>query len=244
MLNCRILIVDDEEPARERLQRLVLSYSPHFEIEHAYNGIECLEKIASFAPRIIFLDIQMPGMNGIEVIQQLESRSGFRIIFQTAYDDFAIQAFEHSACDYLLKPIRPERLYKALDKALLETDKEDKLMQLTEKFRKNNDYIKSITVKLGNRLSSVPVKDIHYIVVQDDYTSIQIANAEYLTDHSLGNLEKILPPDHFIRCHRSFIVHTPFIDSLQQGRNMNILMKSGVKIPVSRPNRKKLRELF
>lgn len=239
-MNQHVLIVDDEQLARERLARQLRKIDPSLDVDIATNGFEALEKIKARTPQILFLDIQMPGMNGFDVLQNLEQRP-FQVIFQTAYDQYALRAFEEAACDYLLKPYEEVRLSKALAKA--RAGMGPKLDQLEWALRKGDQYLQKIAVKSGGKSFHVPVDEILCFSSQDDYTCIRTHDKEHLIELSLGFLEERLNPAEFFRCHRSHLVALKHVASLESGANMKLQCQNGLKIEVSRQNRQKMREL-
>lgn len=244
LLKYKVLVVDDEEAARKRLANMLLLQQQDFIVEFANNGLECLEKMSFFKPDLVFLDIQMPGMTGIEVVQQLSVSQKPKVIFQTAYDEFATQAFEHAACDYLLKPVKPERLSQAIEKALTEKIKDDVFENLSQEYQRNDKFIQKLTVKHAGRLKNIAVAEIVYIKVQEDYSAVNTKNSEFLVDQSLSYIEKILDPKIFVRCHRSYIINIQKIESIQLGRNMNVVLSDAVEVPVSRQKRAEVRKIY
>lgn len=239
----KILIVDDEEPARSRLSRLIKEINQSFEIELAKNGLEALDCIRSKNPDIVFLDIQMPGMTGLEVLSQIRDRN-FKIIFQTAYDEYALQAFEENACDYLLKPIEKDRLLVALEKAMKLQSFEDKLSELEGQFHKKGQFLENICVKKGNKFLTINAENIVCFSSQDHYTFVYTQSDEYIIDLPLSHLEERLNPNSFFRCHRSHIVNLERVESLNLGAAMKVTMDNESRVPVSRQNRKKMRALM
>ncbi len=236
----RVLIVDDEQLARERLARQLRKIDPSLTVEIAINGFDALEKIKANAPQILFLDIQMPGMSGFDVLQNLEQRP-FQVIFQTAYDQYALRAFEESACDYLLKPYQEERLKKALMKA--RNGIAPQLDKLEYALKKCDQHLQKIAVRSGTKAFHIDVADIICFSSQDDYTCVKTADKEHLIELSLGFLEERLDPSKFYRCHRSHIVALNQVTSLESGANMKVQCKNGVEVEVSRQNRARMREL-
>jgi len=247
----RILIADDEALARQRVARYVRQFSSEFLIEEAESGIRAVELIHSFHPEIIFLDVEMPGLNGLEVLQQFEERP-FHVIFQTAYDQFAIRAFEEHACDYLLKPFTAERLHQSLVRAISRVADEQKLRALEAQFASQADgkgYLRKLTVKQGNRLRIVVANEIHCFVSRDHYTCVYFNDAgntlEGICDLSLGRLAERLDPQQFKQLHRNNIVRVAAIIALSRSRQgeVSVEMANGMKLPVSRSNQREAKEL-
>jgi two-component system LytT family response regulator len=232
----RVLIVDDEKLARDRISRFLTELGYNFEISEADSGVAALERIGSAAPDILFLDIQMPGLNGLEVLQQIESRP-FKVIFQTAFDEYAIQAFDENACDYLLKPYTKDRFKTAVEKSLSSIQQDQRLDDLEKEFRKRDGYLNRISVRRGDKIRILDVDDIHCFLSQDHYTCIFTADSEYLSDLSLTHLIERLDPDKFIRSHRNNIVNLSKIEKIGTGPNMTVRLLCGQELPVSRQNR-------
>jgi len=238
-----ILIVDDEERARSRLSRLLLDINPKFKIEMAVNGIEALKCISVNKPDILFLDIQMPIMTGLEVLAQIKERE-FQVIFQTAYDEYALHAFEANACDYLLKPIERERLKVALEKAVKLKTLQENLINLESEFHRRGQYLQTICVKTGDRISTVKVDDVYCFSSQDHYTFVYTESGEHIIDLPLSHLEDRLNPESFFRCHRSHIVSLEKIKSLNLGPSMEVVFENKRRVPVSRQNRKQMKGMI
>ena len=213
-MSFRTLIIEDEEPARMRLLKMLEMFPERIEIiGFATNGEEGLEKINQWDPDLIFLDIQMPYMNGFEMLSKLEKAP--MIIFCTAYDEFALQAFETNSIDYLLKPVKKERLEKSLEK--LEKFKPSLGKNEMFNFLKSIEaqHIKpkltSLTVKSGKKILLLKLNEILYFKASDKYISIFMNKGEeYLSDQSLQSLEAQLPAN-FKRIHRSVLINSDFI---------------------------------
>ena len=213
-MSFRTLIIEDEEPARIRLTRLLSQYPEKIEvIGFAVNGEDGLTQINDLQPDLIFLDIQMPRMTGFEMLSQLKKIP--LVIFCTAYDEYALQAFETNSIDYLLKPVKQERLEKSLAKL----DKFRSPFGRTEimaflKSVENNEPKKeltSLTIRMGKKILFLKLSEILYFNAKDKYVSIFMNNGEeHLTEQSLQNLEFQLP-DYFKRIHRSLLLNTNHI---------------------------------
>ena len=213
-MSFRTLIIEDEEPARIRVSRLLSEYPEKIEIiGFAVNGEDGLSQINNLEPDLIFLDIQMPGMTGFEMLSQLQKIP--LVIFCTAYDEYALQAFETNSIDYLLKPVKQERL----EKSLLKLDKLKHPVSRTEimdllKSIENNETKKeltSLTIKTGKKILFLKLSEILYFNAKDKYVSIFMKNGrEHPTEQSLQNLESQLP-DYFKRIHRSLLLNSNHI---------------------------------
>ena len=239
-----ILIVDDEQMARERIKRFLASYTAYpLEIAEAENAPQALEMIKNKIYDVVFLDIQMPVMTGFDLLYQLEDRP-FQIIFQTAYDEFAVKAFEVSACDYLLKPFNEERLISALNKALAAARSaplaKRGLESLEQQLEKSKIYLNSVTSKNGTITKVLRIADIYAFKSEDHYTFAMTSHGEFIIDNSLSFLEKHLDPQAFIRTHRSHIVKADMIDRVGGAEEPVVFLKGSIEIPLSREGRKKV----
>src|SRR5262249_3545030 len=252
----RILIVDDEALARQRVARYARQSGTEagleFLIEEVESGIEGVEMIQSFHPDIIFLDVEMPGLNGFEVLQQFDERP-FHVIFQTAYDQFAIRAFEESACDYLLKPFTAERLRKALSRAFDRSANEERLRALEARLAMRDGdrrYLRRLTVKQGARLRIVETQEIICFVSRDHYTLVYFGagakSHEAICDLSIARLAERLDPVEFQRLHRNGVARKSAIVALSRSGRGELMaeLSNGMKLPVSRSHRKMLREML
>ena len=233
-----ILIVDDEELARNKVRRFLKSRT--FDIQEAKDGLEAVAMLKSSPFDIVFLDVEMPGLNGIEVLQNIEKRA-FKVIFQTAYDEFAIKAFSENACDYLLKPFTRERFDQALDRALVRHQNEQQLRRLEAGL---NRAFEKISVKTGSKTRLIDVVEIECFTSQDHYTFIHTPEGEFISDLSLEFLEERLNRQQFLRIHRNAIVRRLCIRALVNGQNMHVELNGGRKLPVARNRRRQLKELF
>lgn len=222
----KAILIDDERLARDRLKKLLAKHQDDVEIiGEASDGEEGLAIIQDLKPKLIFLDIQMPVMDGFEMLQHLVNPP--LIIFTTAFDQYAIKAFEENSIDYLLKPIGEERLYQSIQKLKnLDTDTSSKeLQKLLEKLKKPE--LKTITVSLGDRMILVPVKDIVYFHAEDKYVVIyDTLGKKHLISSSLTDLENKLD-DSFIRVHRAYIINRDYVKEIRKGSNgtLNFVMK-------------------
>lgn len=237
----KALIVDDEALARRRVRRLLESQPERFDVREAANGLEALHLIRSEPPALLFLDIEMPGLSGFDLLQNLEERP-FRLIFQTAYDEFALKAFEENACDYLLKPFTEERFRMALKRAMESVEIDRKLQGLESAFRAQNRFLERLTVRQGAKQAILPIGDVAAFTSKDHYTFAHAGRSEHILDVSLSLLEERIDPTVFRRVHRNGIVRMAEIHRLHGGENMEIELRSGLVLPVSRANRGWVRE--
>ncbi|WP_442846068.1 LytR/AlgR family response regulator transcription factor [Leeuwenhoekiella sp. H156] len=207
------VIIDDEPIARERLTRLLLEFPEVFKvIDTAGNGIEALEKIQKYQPDLIFLDIEMPGLNGFEVLEQLEKIP--LVIFCTAYDQYSLQAFETLSLDYLLKPVRKERLEKTISKLkhVSQNLSQASIKTLFAEFNKaeKQEPITSLTIREADRIQFIKLEDIIYFESSDKYVNVHTHAKKHLYDQSLNYLEKQLPSN-FVRIQRGLILNKDYI---------------------------------
>jgi two-component system, LytTR family, response regulator len=244
----RVLIVDDEPGARRRLQRLLSREADVAVVDSVGTGREALAAIAAHAPNLVFLDVQMPGMTGIEVVRNLPSDRAPAIIFVTAFDQYAVQAFELAALDYLLKPFDDERFEQALARARKTLASPDEgrlaeklaaLLQAVESAASRPAparYMERIAVELRGQLRIVPVEQIDYINASGNYAYLNVGDEKLLVREQMQVLEERLPPDIFFRIHRSSIVRLNEIERLisNPGGDYAVRLRNGTHLKVSR----------
>ncbi|MGQ9621249.1 MAG: LytR/AlgR family response regulator transcription factor [Bacteroidales bacterium] len=243
MMKIRTVIIEDEEPARDIL-RHYLSNIKEIEIcAECPDGFSGLKAVSELKPDLVFLDIQMPKLNGFEMLEVLTGRP--EIIFTTAYDQYAIKAFELNAVDYLLKPFSGERLEEAVRKATgrLKARRDDDKRLPENIFEKLPSALSRIVVRKGNDINIIPVNQIKYIEAQDDYVMVYYTGGKALKQQTMKFYEENLPHDCFIRIHRSYIVRAGEIKKLEPYSKDNYvaILNSGEKLPVSRAGYKRLK---
>ena len=224
----RTLIADDEQPARDRLRKLLSEY-PHkiVLVGEAQNGIECLEMIDRLKPDLLFLDIQMPGLNGFEVLQHTIHSP--IVIFCTAFDEFALKAFETNSIDYIIKPVKEERIQKSIEKLdtlKLNSDKEG-LLHIIDNYLSQTPKkeITSIPVKLGDRMLFIRIEDILYFSAEDKYVTIHTKEGKtYLCNLPLKSLEDKFE-DRFLRIHRSLLINVNRIKEINKHFGSRFILK-------------------
>ena len=231
----RILIVDDEKLARDRLRELVNEIGDHTVVGEGSNGNEAVEKAAELNPDILLMDIRMPGMDGLEAAMHLMGMENPpSVIFTTAYDQHALDAFEVNAVDYLLKPIRKDRLANALVKARKLTQKQ---LQEVQEAREEAPARTHISVHMRGNIRLVPVSDVCFFLADSKYVVVRTTEEEHLIEDSLVNLEKEFG-DNFLRIHRNALVAKPFIKGIEKspGGTWQVTIKGieGKKLDVSR----------
>ncbi|WP_343534206.1 LytTR family transcriptional regulator DNA-binding domain-containing protein [Pedobacter sp.] len=245
-MNWKTIIIEDEQLARQRLKRLLGNYQEVEIIAEAENGSEGLELINQHEPDLIFLDIEMPVLNGFEMLAKLGEHQP-KVVFTTAYDQYAIKAFDEGSIDYLLKPIELERLDKTIHK-LKQTNLAKPVLALEDLLQqiKGKTVQKTLTVKLGDRILLIKIDDIIHIQAEEKYVFLYtIDGKKHLTDYTLSTLEAKLPED-FIRIHRSDIINTNYINEIRRGFNgaLIFVMNNQSKVSSSRSNSESLRTRF
>ncbi|MBN2857432.1 MAG: response regulator transcription factor [Candidatus Delongbacteria bacterium] len=244
----KTIIVEDEELTRNGLKKKLENFDEIDVIDEAENGIEAVEKINEQKPDLIFLDIQMPGMNGFEVLQNLNYMP--IVIFTTAFDEYALKAFETNSIDYLLKPIEEERLAKAVGKLNKFASGDDKktefdsnITALLNEIRNKQEKLSRIHIKIGDEIIFVNTGDIYFFKADNKYTSICTYDNEYIINDTLASLEEKLPQN-FIRIHRGFIINSDHLNKLKKwfgGKYIAVMKdKKKTEIPVSRNSKDKL----
>jgi len=241
----RVLIVDDEAPARKKLLHYVESDQRFCVAGQAKNGQEAINKISDLQPSLLLLDVQTPGMSGFDVLRLMDA-GGPAIIFTTAYDEYAVQAFEVSAIDYLLKPISEKRLQKALDKVinLFEANWDEKIDNVLQKL-KHKEHAKILAVRHLRRIRLLNVEDISHIV--SEHRLINVYNHEderFWTNENLSQIESRLNPEYFMRIHRGAIINLSAqfeIEPWDSGR-LKLHYENGKELVVSRDHASNLRE--
>lgn len=243
----KAVIIDDEEPAREIIKAFLKAHDNIGVVAECKNGFEGVKAINDLKPDVVFLDIQMPKLNGFEMLELLDVKPV--IIFSTAYDEYAIKAFEHNAADYLLKPYSPQRFNEAVKKALNKAyNNENKAA--TEELKNHllkEQIIERIAIRSGSNITILPIHKITYIEAQDDYVAIYSEEKKYLKQYTMKYLESALPKDHFARVHRSYIVRIDQIKRLEamtKDSYIAILKYNDTEIPVSRSGYQQLKQLL
>jgi len=241
----QVVIVDDEELARQVLREFL---TKHLEIDivaECANGFEAVKAITELKPDLLFLDIQMPKLNGFEVLELVGSDRG--IIFVTAYDEFAIRAFDIHAIDYLLKPFSAERFENALVRARQRLGgKLPAPVELAASARPAAQFLDRIVVRDGTRVFIIPVAKLEYAEAQDDYIALCAEGKKHLKQQTISSLESALDPGRFLRVHRSYIVNLERVTKIEPyGKdNYVAVMASGAQVPVSRSGYARLRAVL
>jgi len=250
------LIADDEPHLARALASELAALWPELQLLHiARNGVEAAERIAALQPDIAFLDIQMPGLTGLEVAQGIEGET--RVVFVTAYDEFAVQAFEHNAVDYVLKPVSRERLGKTVDRirkalssattAANHTTDEDRLLATLQRLlpaagaaftaASTAERLRWVRAGTGDVTHQVPVDDVLFFRADDKYTCVQTASTEHLIRTPIAELVQQLDPAQFVQMHRSTIVNLRHLAGTRRDENSRLFLRIlgyGSELPVSR----------
>jgi two-component system LytT family response regulator len=201
----KVIIIDDEPLARSIVKEY-LQHHPSFElVAECSDGFEGVKAIQQHHPDLIFLDIQMPKINGFEMLELIDKPPA--VIFTTAFDEYAIKAFEAHAVDYLLKPFNEERFDKAVNKWSEQKTGEAGTADLLEAASQAPPQSQRIVVKNGNKIKIIPVLDVFYLEAADDYVKIHTQEGSFLKNKTMGHFEKSLDPQQFVRSHRSYIVN-------------------------------------
>ncbi len=238
----RAVIVDDETPARS-LMREYLGAHPDVEIvAECENGFEAVKRIGELAPDLVFLDIQMPKLDGFEVLELIAP--GPAVVFCTAYDEFALRAFEVHAVDYLLKPFGRARLAEALARVRARQGAPLVPAGLAALARPPGRSAERLIVHDGGEIHVIPIGDVDLLAAQDDYVAIHVGSKAWLKQQPLGEMESTLDPARFVRVHRSYIVALDRIARIEPyAKDSRVaILRDGREVPVSRGGYQKLRD--
>lgn len=241
----RVLIVDDEDLGRA-VVREHLGAHPDLEVAgEASNGFEALKLAADLKPDLLFLDIQMPKLDGFEVLELLEGDPA--VVFVTAFDQHALKAFDAHAVDYLLKPFSKERFDAAVEKARVQrAGRRSPVAQAPALSASAHPKLERIVVKDGAKVTVVPLDRLDYVQAQDDYVMLRFEGRNILKQQTLSNLETQLPADRFIRIHRSYILNLERLAKIEpDGKDSrDALLRDGTRLPISKSGYTRLRELW
>lgn len=244
----KTIIIDDEKLARDIIRNYLRKYENIKIVAECSDGFEALKQINELKPDFIFLDIQMPKITGFEMLELLEEPP--IIIFTTAFDKYAIKAFEVNAIDYLLKPFSEERFDDAIKKALNYIEHKisstQKLENLSRTLDKKEEYLERIVVKQNQKISIIPISEIRYIEAQDDYVMLHTDKGNFLKEKTMKYFEENLDPKNFIRIHRSYFVQLSQIKQIEyfEKESYKAILNDGTKLPVSKTGFQKIKELI
>ena len=242
----RTLIVDDEPLGRERLERLLAMEQDVDVIATCPDGPQAVEAVKTLNPDLLFLDIQMPEMNGFEILKALGTDVPSAVVFVTAWDRYAVKAFEVQALDYLLKPFDRERLGQTLTRAREHLSAETQTPGPSKAEPPVPDgerrYLERLAIKSNGRIRLLRVSDIDYAEAAGNYIEVHVAGRCHLIRETMSNLEASLNPEHFQRIHRSVIVHLDRIAEIQTGSHgeLGVVLEDGTRLSLSRSYRERL----
>src|SRR6478736_3383181 len=245
----KAIIIDDEPLARE-LTRAYLKAFPQIEVvEECGDGFEGIKAIHQHQPDLIFLDIQMPKISGFEMLELIDKPPA--VIFATAFDEFAIKAFENNAIDYLLKPYSQDRFSKAVQKFLdkakpTETTPDESVQKTLDTMAASPAQQNRLVVKTGTKVKIIPLRDIQYLEADDDYVKVITTEGQFLKNRTMQFYEDTLDPQQFVRVHRSYIVHVNQITRIDpyQKESYLAVLRNGKQIPVSKTGHAKLKGIL
>ncbi|HKQ57402.1 MAG TPA: response regulator [Candidatus Eisenbacteria bacterium] len=242
----RAVIVDDEVPARALLREYLAADGGVEVVGECANGFEAVKRIGELAPDLVFLDVQMPKLDGFEVLELIEP--GPAVVFVTAYDEYALKAFEVHAVDYLLKPFARERLAEAL--ALVRKRRADVPVlapgQIAAAARRPGQFVERLLVKDGPNVHVIPADQLDYLEAQDDYVAIHAGGKSHLKAGTLADISAGLDPDRFVRIHRSYVLNVERLGRLElYAKDSRVaILAGGRELPVSRAGYARLKELL
>ncbi len=233
----RAIIVDDEELARHVLRELIAAHPEIELVAECANGFEAVKAIGDLKPDLLFLDIQMPKLDGFEVLEL--AGTNMAIVFTTAYDEYAVRAFDIHAADYLLKPFGVERFEAALQqvkKRIAASPATTPVSEIAAAVRKPGEYAHRIVVRDGTNIQIIPVAKLDYAEAQDDYIALASEGRKHLKQQTIASLESTLDPARFQRIHRSYIVNLERVVKVEPyGKDSKVaILRDGTRLPVSR----------
>lgn len=249
----RTLIIDDVPLARQRIKRCLAGDAEIQIVGESANGQQAVADIRSLAPDLIFLDVQMPALDGFGVLEALNDERMPAVIFVTAYNEYAIQAFEVNALDYLLKPVDCERVYKAVERAksrLVQLTRDDQLHSrvraMLDELKSGSKYIKRLTIKLTGRTVLLPTDEIDWIETHGNYLKVYAGRESHLIRATMQSLETKLDPEKFVRVHRSVIVNVEKVKEIYPRSNgdQDLVLQNGQQLMLSRNYRDKFFNLL
>ena len=241
----KTIIIDDEPLARSIIREYLQGHTQIEIVEECKDGFEGIKAIMQHQPDLVFLDVQMPKINGFEMLELVEHPPS--VIFTTAFDEYAIKAFETHAVDYLLKPFSKERFDKAIQKWMEQkssvTSNQSSLLATVAESPQQSHRI---VVKTGGKIQIIPVQDIDYLEAADDYVRINTKKGVFLKNKTMNYFEQVLNAQQFVRTHRSFIINVSVINRIDPYEKDNhiVILQTGAKIPVSKTGYAKLKGIL
>ena len=246
----RCLIVDDEALAREKVRQLLREERDVEVVGECGDGVQALEPIRALAPDLVFLDVRMPGIDGFAVLAGLEPPRLPAVVFVTAYDEYALRAFDVHAVDYLLKPLTRPRFRQALERVRRELQRgggvlQERLVGLLKDLRPDSHWLERLLIRSGGRLVLVKVDDIDWIDGAGNYLKLHVGRETHLLRHTMGGLEARLDPGRFLRVHRSTIVNLDRVAEFQPSFSGDyvVVLKGGTRLAMGRSYRGRLADL-
>jgi two-component system LytT family response regulator len=241
----KILVVDDESPARKKIRQFLKDegIDPVLEAE---DGVEAVKRIEEEKPDLVFLDIQMPLMTGFEVIRAVGVENMPAVVFVTAYDKYALEAFEVEAVDYLMKPFDQDRFKRSFDRAAerirLEREQKESYQKVLDQMRKREGFLQRIMVKQGPRFFYVKTDEITYISAEQKYMELHTEKKTFLIRETMNGIEESLDPAKFARIHRSTLLNVEYMQEIQPWfhGDCTVILKTGEKLTLSRRYRDRL----
>lgn len=245
MKEYHVIIIDDEKPARDLIRHFITEYPQLKVISEAENGFDGCKLINELKPDLVFLDVQMPKLTGIELLDLLEAPLPF-LIFSTAYDQYAVAAFEKNAIDYLLKPYDRNRFNQSIDKFLSNPVINCLDRSIQQNIQEISAALQRIPVRTGSKILVINIDQIKCICAEDDYVKLVTTKGNYLKQVTMNYLDKSLPQDRFVRIHRSYILNIEFLKQLEiyEREGYMVLTKDGELLPVSRSGAVRLKKLI
>ena len=243
----RAIIIDDEPLARLIVKEYLQAYPDIQLLQECNDGFEGLKAIQQLQPDLVFLDIQMPKINGFEMLELIEQPPA--IIFTTAFEEYAIKAFESHAVDYLLKPFSKERFDKAIQRLLDHGNTgivKQRTETLLEAVSQSPAQSSRVVVRTGGKIKIIPVEEIHYLEAADDYVKIHSKDGAFLKNKTMNHFEKVLDPAQFVRTHRSYLINIQLITKIEPYEKDNhiAILRSGAQVPVSKTGYSKLKAVL
>ncbi len=240
----RVVIVDDEEPARLALRAALSSVPDVTIVGECAHGFDAVKAVAEVKPDVVLLDVQMPKLDGFEVLELIGP--DVPVVFVTAYDEFAMRAFEVHAVDYLLKPVAPERLVTALNRVRERVAPAPGIAALRAAARRPGEFLERVVIRDGANVHVVPVDKIDYVEAQDDYVAFRTGGKLLLKEQTMADVEASLDPRRFVRIHRSYVLNVERLSRVElYAKDSRVaILNDGTKLPVSRSGYQRLQQLL
>lgn len=240
-----VLLIDDEPLARRVVREYLKDFPQFVVLGECNDGFEGLKGVRELRPDLIFLDVQMPKINGFEMLELLDEPPP--VIFTTAFDEYALKAFEAHAVDYLLKPFSRERFAKAIQKWQSQQQEQSaQVQQMLGQTKASPLQAERVVVRDSGKIRIIPVQDVQYLEAADDYVKIVTAEGSFLKNKTMAYFEQSLPEHLFVRCHRSYMVQISLITRLDpyEKESYTLRLQNGKQLPVSRTGYLKLKEIL